>query len=183
LRRTIDNASGVSTIAIVAPTANHARRQPHACTSDPTTGKATMKPMLIATLYTAIARSMRRTNHCPTIARLMTESALWPQARVIVSASASAANDDTRLIRQTVTPRTAAMKARTTLLPKRSRTAPIPTAPTEPTSVAHRLSCAYSTRPIFKSASNGSVMSPNPCVRPGSVPTIAAAATHTTYQP
>ncbi len=30
---------------------------------------------------------------------------------------------------------------------------------------------------------SGSVMSPSPCVRPGSVPTIAAAATHTITQP
>ena len=39
-------------------------------------GNASMKPTLMTTLYTAIAVSMRRTNHWPTIARLTTESAL-----------------------------------------------------------------------------------------------------------
>ena len=39
------------------------------------------------------------------------------------------------------------------------------------------------TRPIPSSDSSGSVISPNPWVRPGSVPTIASAATPTITQP
>ena len=48
--------------------------------------------------------SMRRTNHWPTMARLTTESALWPSARVSVTAIASSVNDVTRLIRHTTAP-------------------------------------------------------------------------------
>ena len=39
---------------------------------------------------------MPRTNHWPTIARLITDSALWPRPRVSVTAIASAQNDCTR---------------------------------------------------------------------------------------
>ena len=47
---------------------------------------------------------MRRTNQCPTIARLTTDRALWPRARVRVTATASPAKVLTRLIAHTVTP-------------------------------------------------------------------------------
>ena len=52
-----------------------------------------------------------------------------------------------------------------------------------PTSVATRLICAKATRVIPRSRSSGSVISPRPCVRPGSVPTMASAATPRTIQP
>jgi len=40
-----------------------------------------------------MAASIFRTNHCPTIARLTTDSALCPNARVSVTHNARAAND------------------------------------------------------------------------------------------
>jgi len=58
-----------------------------------------------------------------------------------------------------------------------------PIAPTEPSIVAQKFNSANRTRLIRRSASNGSVIKPRPCVRPGRVPTIAAAATSSTIQP
>ena len=57
---------------------------------------------------------------------------------------------------------------------------PMPIAKTDPISVAHKFSCAYSTRPMPSSAISGSVTRPRPCVRPGSVPSMAAAASNST---
>ena len=59
----------------------------------------------------------------------------------------------------------------------------MPTAPAAPMSVAQRFTSAKATRPRPRSASSGSVIRPSPCVRPGSVPTIAAEATSNTYHP
>ena len=89
-----------------------------------------------------MAISMRRRNQWPTMAMLTTESALWPSARVRVTAIASSVNVVTRLINTTVRPSAAATQTRTALLPNRSRTRPMPTAPAAPASVAQRFSCA-----------------------------------------
>ena len=43
----------------------HAIRHPMLCTSEPTTGNAIMKPMLMTTEQTAMARVSRRRNHFP----------------------------------------------------------------------------------------------------------------------
>jgi hypothetical protein len=142
-----------------------------------------MKPMLSVMLYVAMAASMRRTNHGAIIARLTTESALWPSARVRVTSTASHASDVASLIVATTAPSATARAVRITRLPRRSTSWPTPSAPSDPTSVAHRLISAQVTRLTRRSASSGSVMRPSPCVRPGSVPTIAAAATITMTHP
>ena len=131
----------------------------------------------------AIAMSMRRTNHWPTIARLITDNALWPRPRVSVTAMASAQNDCTPLITTTTAPSARATVVRTTRVPRRSMNRPMPIAKTDPINVAHKFSCAYSTRPMPSSDSSGSVTRPRPCVRPGRVPTMAAAASNSTVHP
>ena len=60
---------------------------------------------------------------------------------------------------------------------------PMPMAKTAPINVAHKFSCAYSTRPMPSSAISGSVTRPRPCVLPGRVPTMAAAASSSTVHP
>ena len=123
-----------------------------------------MNPTLMTTLKTAIAASIVRPNHWPIIVRLTTESALCPRARVSVTQIASAANVCVRLIAQTTAPSASGTAVAIARLPRRSISWPMPIAPAEPTI-------------------SGSVMRPSPCVRPGSVPTMAAAATSTMYQP
>jgi hypothetical protein len=142
-----------------------------------------MKPTLSATVYHPIALFRRRLNHCPTSVMLTTDSALCPKPRESVMRTQSQTTPHATLIKSTVTPRAAATAVKTVRLPQRSSRRPTPRPKSAPRSVAHRLICANSTRPIFKSTSNLSVMSPSPCVRPGSVPTIASAATPTFTHP
>ena len=87
------------------------------------------------------------------------------------------------LMPSTVSPSANAVTVRTRRLPVRSMSLPMPMQKSEPTSVATRLICAKVTRLMLRSRSSGSVMSPRPCVRPGSVPTMASVATPSTTQP
>ncbi len=119
----------------------------------------------------------RRANHLPTSARLTTDSALCPNPRVSVMAMHRAVAPAARLIPSTVNPSASAIPVNTTRAPKRSVKRPQGRQNIAPTSVAHRLMVAYSTRSICRSRSSGSVINPSPCVRPGSVPTMANAAT------
>ncbi len=75
---------------------------------------------------------MPRANHWPTIARLITDSALWPRPRVSVTAIASAQNDSTALIAQTTMPSAAATVVSTIRAPRRSMKRPMPIAKSEP---------------------------------------------------
>ena len=89
-----------------------------------------------------MAVSTFRTNHGAIIARLTTDSALWPKARVSVIQMASPRMERVWLIATTTSPRARATDVNTTRLPKRSRRCPIPIAPSEPTSVAQRFTSA-----------------------------------------
>ena len=60
-----------------------------------------------------MAVSMPRTNHWPTIARLMTESALWPSARVSVTQIARPDTDVVWLMQATTPPSATATVLRT----------------------------------------------------------------------
>ena len=89
-----------------------------------------------------MAVSTFRTNQGATIARLTTDSALCPSARVNVIHTASPTTDPVWLIAATTRPSASATEVSTTRLPKRSSRCPIPIAPTEPTSVAQRFTSA-----------------------------------------
>lgn len=86
-----------------------------------------------------MAASMRRTNHWPTMARLITDSALCPIVRVSVVHTASPATVVVWLMNMTTTPSATATLVSTTRLPKRSIVRPIPSAPTAPIRVAQKL--------------------------------------------
>ena len=117
------------------------------------------------------------------MARLTTDSALWPKPRVSVTSTSSASAPLAWLMPSTVSPSASAVTVSTMRLPTRSISRPTPMQKSAPTSVATRLICAKATRLMPRSRSSGSVMRPRPCVRPGSVPTIASAATPSTTQP
>jgi hypothetical protein len=101
-----------------------------------------MKPMLMSSEYTAIARVRRARNHFPTIARLTTESALCPSPRVSVISTSIAAIDEARLMAMTTAPSSAAITVSTSRLPRRSISLPMPTQNSAPASVATKLICA-----------------------------------------
>ncbi len=50
LRRASNHDSGARPATSAIPTASHAARQPRDCTSEPTSGNAAMKPMLMTML-------------------------------------------------------------------------------------------------------------------------------------
>ena len=119
----------------------------------------------------------------PGIARLTTDSALCPSPRVSVMSTSSMPALWTLLNPTTTAPRTSDSAVSTMRLPWRSTSPPIPKQNSDPTSDATKLISAKRTRSTARSRSSGSVMRPRPCVRPGSVPTMASAATPTTTQP
>src|SRR5262249_18945199 len=119
----------------------------------------------------------------PRHGQLTIDNALCPNPRVRVIRTTSMAAPRALLMAITTAPSPSATVVSTRRLPWRSISPPIPKQKSEPTSVATRLISANRTRSIDRSRNSGSVISPRPCVRPGSVPTIARAATPSTTQP
>jgi hypothetical protein len=181
--RTRVHASGARIRTSVAPIAAHATRHPRSVTIVPTMGNAVMNPTLRAAAYTPVACVIRLRNHFPTIAMLTIESELCPRPRVTVIRIASSRSPGAAVVASTVAPSASASAVTTTRLPRRSIKPPMPKQKSDPASVATRLICAYAIRVISKSRMRGSVMSPRPCVRAASVPTIAAAARKTMTHP
>ena len=173
--RTNKNANTAITKTPTPPPVQ-AARQPDAHTAAPTAGNAAINPIATSNAKIPIARFNRRANHFPTSAKLTTDSALCPSARVNVSKTNNTPIDRANVIPNTANPNPSATQPITTRAPHRSVNRPTGKHSTAPNNVAHKFTWANTTRLMPQSASSGSVTSPNPCVRPGSVATIASAA-------
>ncbi len=182
LSRTSSHAIGPKN-ATAIPTQNQVVRHPCESTAAPTAGNAPIKPIATSTANIPIAKFNRRANHLPTSARLTTDSALCPNARVSVNVTNNTGSEVVRLIATTAAPNANVTKVITNRGPARSVNRPTGKHNNAPTSVAQKFTVANITRSMPQSANKGSVTSPNPCVRPGSVATIASAAKTKLTQP